>query len=500
MTDSVASLVNLNALTSQLNLKRADLSLNLTLIFLQFNFKMAKDFEQRVYEFEGFRLDASHLMLYRNTQELTLPPKAIETLLALIEKRGEIVHKDELMEIIWNDSVVEESNLSQYLHILRKTLGKKADGKPFIETLRRRGYRFTADVESIKSAELENPLNESESLDSQIHSSKPTNAFQAYQLSRMYFQQNTIPSLIESRKFLEEAFRFDADYAPAYAALAEQNLMEGIYGMKTPIEGFAEAKIALRRAFELNENSAETYAAAGFLDLICDWNFTKAEQNLQKSLELNPHCAFGYNYLGHTLMFQCQFDEAIKSLQRAVKIEPMGFYNWSILMIGYFMARKYEKVIKESEKLLALNSNWLVALILLCWSLEQVDRGVEAIALYKKFLNEPGGEILKRWIGYAYATVGDEENARKSADLILAESREQYVSPIHLAAIYSALNEPNQACFYLEKSLALRDPWTLWIAADARFDNLRTNPRFQKIESLVFSKSERLSYAQANST
>jgi DNA-binding winged helix-turn-helix (wHTH) protein len=81
-------------------------------------------------------------MLYRGEREVLLPPKAIETLIALIELRGEIVSTGDLMRIIWADTIVEESNLDHYLHVLRKALGKKSDGQSFIETLRRRGYRF----------------------------------------------------------------------------------------------------------------------------------------------------------------------------------------------------------------------------------------------------------------------------------------------------------------------------------------------------------------------
>ncbi len=107
---------------------------------------MTKRPDQLVYKFEDFRLDAASAMLYNNGKEVALPPKAVETLLALVERSGEIVPKAALMEIIWADSIVEESNLSQYLHLLRKTLGKTKAGDPFIETLKRRGYRFNGDV------------------------------------------------------------------------------------------------------------------------------------------------------------------------------------------------------------------------------------------------------------------------------------------------------------------------------------------------------------------
>jgi len=122
------------------------MSLDLDLIYSQFNFKVDKSDKSKIYEFGEFRLDAVHLMLYQKDEEIPLVPKAVETLLALVEKRGEILSKDELMKTIWTDSIVEESNLAQYLHLLRKILGETKDGKPFIETFRRRGYRFNGEV------------------------------------------------------------------------------------------------------------------------------------------------------------------------------------------------------------------------------------------------------------------------------------------------------------------------------------------------------------------
>ncbi len=105
-----------------------------------------------VYGFDDFRLDRSKLMLYRGEREIPLPPKVIKTLVALVESHDEILPKEELIERVWDDSVVEESNLSQHLYLLRKTLGKKPDGRDYIETLRRRGYRFNGPVEMIRES------------------------------------------------------------------------------------------------------------------------------------------------------------------------------------------------------------------------------------------------------------------------------------------------------------------------------------------------------------
>lgn len=100
------------------------------------------------YEFEDFRLDSAHLMLYRNGKTISLKPKVVETLVALVERRGEVVSKNELMNRLWADSFVEESNLTQNIYLLRKTLGDCADGRPFIENFSRRGYRFNGKLKS----------------------------------------------------------------------------------------------------------------------------------------------------------------------------------------------------------------------------------------------------------------------------------------------------------------------------------------------------------------
>lgn len=114
--------------------------------FHQINLNMRGSGERRVYEFENFRLDADNLLLFRGGEQLALTPKVVATLLALVERHGEIVNKDDLMEAVWPDAAVEEGNLTQNLYILRRTLGVSSSGAPFIETLRRRGYRFTGDV------------------------------------------------------------------------------------------------------------------------------------------------------------------------------------------------------------------------------------------------------------------------------------------------------------------------------------------------------------------
>ena len=134
------------------------MSSNLSSNYLQFKFGMANGNGHKIYEFDEFRLDAAKMMLYRDGQEILLPPKVVKTLAVLVEDSGEILSKNELLERVWEGSIVEESNLSQYLYLLRKTLGEKPDGKPYIETLRRRGYRFTGKCSQPNDTDAAKPV------------------------------------------------------------------------------------------------------------------------------------------------------------------------------------------------------------------------------------------------------------------------------------------------------------------------------------------------------
>jgi DNA-binding winged helix-turn-helix (wHTH) protein/Tfp pilus assembly protein PilF len=105
-----------------------------------------------VYHFGPFRLDASKRGLQREGQAVPLTPRAFDTLLALVENRGRVVEKDELMRRVWPDVVVEEANLTQNVFTLRKALGEGSKEQRYIATVPRRGYQFVAEVrESVEA-------------------------------------------------------------------------------------------------------------------------------------------------------------------------------------------------------------------------------------------------------------------------------------------------------------------------------------------------------------
>jgi len=104
---------------------------------------------KHLYEFGTFRLDTAERVLARNGERISLPPKAFETLLILVQHSGHVLTKDELIKTLWPDSFVEENNLTQQISQLRRVLEDGADGQSYIETVPKLGYRFTPEVREI---------------------------------------------------------------------------------------------------------------------------------------------------------------------------------------------------------------------------------------------------------------------------------------------------------------------------------------------------------------
>ena len=100
--------------------------------------------DRHFYEFEDFRLDVEKRVLWRNGEIVPVTPKAAEVLLALVEKHGDLLERDDLIERVWKDTFVEEANLNFTISNLRKTFGQ--NGRDYIQTVPRRGYRFSPQV------------------------------------------------------------------------------------------------------------------------------------------------------------------------------------------------------------------------------------------------------------------------------------------------------------------------------------------------------------------
>lgn len=105
----------------------------------------------RIYRFDEFELDALKRQLFRGGQPVTLQPKAFDLLLALVENGGRLLTKDDLLNLVWPNQIVEESNLTVHMSALRKALGEHKGEHRFVVTEPGRGYRLVADVAEVET-------------------------------------------------------------------------------------------------------------------------------------------------------------------------------------------------------------------------------------------------------------------------------------------------------------------------------------------------------------
>ena len=102
------------------------------------------------YEFADFRIEAGKRLLFRSGNPVPISSRAFDALFLLVTRHGQVLKKEDLMAVIWPDTVVEENNLNQIISTLRRTLGESRGANLFIATVSGKGYRFTAQVHTGK--------------------------------------------------------------------------------------------------------------------------------------------------------------------------------------------------------------------------------------------------------------------------------------------------------------------------------------------------------------
>jgi DNA-binding winged helix-turn-helix (wHTH) protein len=105
--------------------------------------------ENRIFEFGPFRVNPQDGSLTRDGIEIPLAPKVFDTLVVLLQHRGRVLSKDDLMKLIWGDTIVEESNVATNISLIRKALEDEASAPQYIENIPKRGYRFIAQVREV---------------------------------------------------------------------------------------------------------------------------------------------------------------------------------------------------------------------------------------------------------------------------------------------------------------------------------------------------------------
>ena len=130
-----------------------------------------------VVEFDSFRIELENRLLLKNGEVVALAPKTFDLLAALVQNRGTVLDKETLFRKVWPDVFVEESSLTKNISLLRRCLGDDPDGRAYIQTLPRRGYRFQASLGQVRTRPVEDTILEEETTEVVIESEESATRF-----------------------------------------------------------------------------------------------------------------------------------------------------------------------------------------------------------------------------------------------------------------------------------------------------------------------------------
>jgi DNA-binding winged helix-turn-helix (wHTH) protein/Tfp pilus assembly protein PilF len=423
---------------------------------------------QRHVRFGDFSLDTHTRELRgRDGRSSPLAAKAFGSLCLLIENRHRVVGQDELLASVWEGRTVDANNVNQAIGAVRRALRTNAADRRYIVTVPGSGYRFVADVqvESEGGAiDTDNPL-----------------AYRAWLRGYHLLQRPTRANLADALVAFRRAVDLDTSYTRAYAgmALAYRGL---VHTDGEPHELFPLAKAAAARALTLEPESAEALMALGRIQHLYDWDWEAAAHSFERAIAANPTLMEVHFAYAHLLVDVGRFDQGLSHARRARDIDPLSPMVNAIEAGFHTAAQQPDQARRRVDRALELQPEFWVALMVRGgMALEQGDA---AAAIADLETAADGSERASQILGLlatAYGAAGDRAKVLLLLNELEARAGTAYVPATSFAAVRNALGETSAALDLLERAYEQHDIRLAFLKVDARWNNLRAEPRFRAL-------------------
>jgi TolB-like protein/DNA-binding winged helix-turn-helix (wHTH) protein/Tfp pilus assembly protein PilF len=306
-------------------------------------------------------------------------------------------------------------------------------------------------------------------------------AFDEYLQGRyLYWNKRTEENLNKAIAHFQSAITEDASFAEPHVGLADcYNALGTVQvGMLPPVEARSRAEQAAAKALQLDPALAEAYSALGQVKHF-NWNWTAAEQDFKRAIELNQNYANAHNFYASFLMSLGRIDESIAASNRARELDP---FSLSISAQRGFLlenARRYDEAIDQLRSVIAMDPNHYQAYWILGHTYAAQGRFEDAINASQKAVDlserVPGALGI---LGLAYGLAGRKAEANKILDELLELNKTRYVTPAALVNVYIGLGDKDQAFVWLEKAYQERSNYVAYLKVFPIMDPLRSDPRF----------------------
>ena len=293
-----------------------------------------------------------------------------------------------------------------------------------------------------------------------------------------YFQGKLSPA--KSIEYFQAAINRRPDYALAYASMAEAYSMSGL----EPQEARAKIKTAALAALRIDDTVAEAHVALAQAYFRYDWDWTSAQREFERALDLNPNDAIAHQWYG-------QYQNALgwknwaAEVKRAAELDPLMV--WLAGGGWYLQSGEYDKAIELMKKKLEIDPNNANANQQMGRVYTMKGMCEEATRYLEKAVAIPGGWPGRGLgpLGYAYAKCGRRADAMKVLAQLEQLSRRRYVYPHLFAVVYAGLGEKDAAFKWLDEAVVKRDPNMVMLNVSLELESLRSDPRFAELKRRV---------------
>jgi TolB-like protein/lipoprotein NlpI len=279
----------------------------------------------------------------------------------------------------------------------------------------------------------------------------------------------------------QQATQKDPSFARAYLGIARVygGLGNGVW--LASAEAHAKEKVYARKALELDDNLAEAHAALAHALWQGDWDWSGAERELERALEINPNSEDAHETHSWYLAMLDRPEEAIAEAKRALEINPLSADAYFQLGWANYFARRYDEALAQYQKVMQVDPNALWAHFYIAWAYREKGMYKEAIA---EFLNrKPTDHVSVPFLGHsgnAYARAGNKVEAQKAIQQLIELSKQKR-GTYEVAIICAGLGEKDRAFEWLERAYQVRDKAMCFLKVDPPLDPLRSDPRFQDL-------------------
>jgi serine/threonine protein kinase/tetratricopeptide (TPR) repeat protein len=311
-------------------------------------------------------------------------------------------------------------------------------------------------------------------------------AYELYLKGRFFWNKRNEEGLKHAIELFTQAIAQDPGYALAHVGLADTYNILGFYDLIPPHQAFSRAREGALAALALDSDMAEAHTSLGYLQLNHDWDYEAAERTYLRAIALKPNYSPAHQFYGNLLTAVARWDEAERQFKRAIELDPLSLIHNAGLGWVHYYAGQVDRAIAQLKKALEMDPIFVPANIWLAWCQAEQGRFPLAMdALDTALKNSNNSPAIRAELARVHALSGAAPQARAILNQLEQEATERYVPPFERALAYLALGENEKVFTLLEQAYQDRSHSIAYLAVEWRFDPIRNEPRFQRLQSRI---------------